>query len=55
MGEVASAAMGLTMLAAALLLFFGVRQAMAPPTRKRGLLMIVCGVVFIANVLILTL
>ena len=55
MAEVASVAMGLTMLAAALLLFFGVRQTISPPTRTRGLLMIACGMVFIGNVLILTL
>ena len=51
----ASGAMALTMIAAALLLIFGVRQAMAPDTRQRGLLMIACGIVFIGNVLIWTL
>ena len=55
MGTAASTAMALTMAAAALLLIFGIRQTISPPTRKRGLLMIVCGLVFIGNVLILTL
>ena len=54
-GAIASGAMALTMIAAALLLVFGVRQAVAPHTRKRGLLMIACGIVFVGNVLILTL
>ena len=43
------------MIAAALLLFFGVRQALRPDDRQRGLLMIACGIIFIANVLIWTL
>ena len=55
MGTAASTAMALTMAAAALLLIFGVRQAMRADTRKRGLLMIACGLVFVGNVLILTL
>jgi hypothetical protein len=42
------------MIAAFLLLGFGVRQAMRPADRQRGLLMIGCGIVFIANVLIWT-
>ena len=54
-GAIASGAMALTMIAAALLLIFGVRQVMAPNSRKRGLLMIACGIVFLGNVLILTL
>ena len=55
MGAIASGAMALTMIAAALLLIFGVRQAVAAHSRKRGLLMIACGIVFLGNVLILTL
>ena len=55
MGEIASAAMAITMIAAALLLIAGVRQATAPQTRRRGLLMIACGIVFVGNVLIWTL
>jgi hypothetical protein len=51
----ASAALAITMIAAFLLLGFGLRQAMQPADRQRGLLMIVCGIVFIANVLIWTL
>jgi hypothetical protein len=51
----ASAALALTMIAAFLLLGFGLRQALRPADRQRGLLMIACGIVFIANVLIWTL
>ena len=47
--------MAVTMVAAALLLIFGIRQAIAPETRQRGLLMIACGIVFVGNVLIWTL
>ena len=50
-----SAALGITMIAAFLLLGFGIRQAMRPEDRQRGLLMIACGIIFIANVLIWTL
>ena len=55
MGSFASAALAVTMIAAALLLIFGVKQALRPADRQRGLLMIACGIVFIANVLIWTL
>ena len=44
----------LAVTAAFLLLGFGIRQAMRPADRQRGLLMIGCGIVFIANVLIWT-
>ena len=54
MGTTASTALALTMAAAALLLIFGIRQALSPDTRKRGILMIVCGLVFVGNVVILT-
>jgi hypothetical protein len=50
----ASAAMAITMIAAFLLLGFGIRQAMRPADRQRGLLMIACGIVFVVNVLIWT-
>ncbi len=55
MEEFSSAALALTMIAAALLFIFGIRQAMAPAARQRGLLMIACGIVFVGNVLIWTL
>ena len=55
MGSFASAALAVTMIAAALLLIFGVKQALRPADRQRGLLMIACGIIFIANVLIWTL
>jgi hypothetical protein len=51
----ASAALAITMIAAFLLLGFGIRQALRPADRQRGLLMIACGIVFIVNVLIWTL
>jgi hydrogenase/urease accessory protein HupE len=50
----ASAALAITMIAAFLLLGFGIRQALRPADRQRGLLMIACGIVFIVNVLIWT-
>ncbi len=52
---IASAALAITMIAAILLLVFGVRLAMRPDDRQRGLLMIACGIIFIVNVLIWTL
>ena len=42
------------MIAAFLLLGFGLKQSLIRETRQRGLLMIACGIVFIANVLIWT-
>jgi len=54
-GSFASAALAITMIAAFLLLGFGIRQATRPADRQRGLLMIACGIVFIVNVLIWTL
>ncbi len=54
MESFASAALGITMIAAFLLLIFGVKQALRPAGRQRGLLMIACGIIFIANVLIWT-
>ena len=43
------------MIAAMLLLGFGIQQAIKPQDRQRGLLMIACGIVFVVNVLIWTL
>ena len=54
MENFAAAALAVTMIAAFLLLGFGIRQAMRPADRQRGLLMIACGIIFIANVLIWT-
>ena len=54
MGNIASAALAVTMISAALLLIFGVRLALRPADRQRGLLMIACGIIFIVNVLIWT-
>lgn len=55
MGNIASTALAITMIAAALLLIFGVRLALRPADRQRGLLMIACGIIFVGNVLIWTL
>jgi hypothetical protein len=55
LGTVASAALAITMIAAFLLLGFGVKLARKPADRQRGLLMIACGIIFIGNVLIWTL
>jgi hypothetical protein len=54
-GNFAATALGVTMIAAFVLLGFGIRQALRPADRQRGLLMIACGIIFIANVLIWTL
>nr|WP_294851743.1 hypothetical protein [uncultured Sphingomonas sp.] len=58
MGNIASSAVVITMIAAALLLVFGVRLVVKNENRaerKRGFLMVICGIVFIINVLIWTL
>ncbi len=55
MGDIASAALAITMIAAMLLLIFGAKLALRPEDRQRGLLMIACGIIFIGNVLIWTL
>jgi drug/metabolite transporter superfamily protein YnfA len=55
LNSIASAALAITMIAAVLLLIFGVKLARRPEERQRGLLMIACGIIFIANVLIWTL
>ena len=54
LGNIASATLAITMIAAILLLGFGIRQAMSRETRQRGLLMIACGIVFVGNELIWT-
>jgi hypothetical protein len=54
LGNIASATLAITMIAAFLLLGFGIKQATTRETRQRGLLMIGCGIVFMANVLIWT-
>ncbi|HVF36575.1 MAG TPA: hypothetical protein VNA29_01370 [Sphingomicrobium sp.] len=54
-GSIGSATLAITMIAAILLLIFGFRLARRPADRQRGLLMVACGIVFIANVLIWTL
>jgi hypothetical protein len=54
-GNIAGAAFAITMIAAMLLLGFGMQQAIRPASRQRGLLMIACGIVFVVNVLIWTL
>jgi hypothetical protein len=54
-GNIASAALAITMMAAILLLIFGFRLVLRPEERQRGLLMIACGIIFVANVLIWTL
>jgi hypothetical protein len=43
------------MIAAMLLLGFGIRMVMRAEDRQRGLLMIACGIICIGNVLIWTL
>ena len=55
LGTLASAALAITMIAAFLLLVFGVKLALRPADRQRGLLMVDCGIIFIVNVLIWTL
>ena len=55
MGNFAEAALAITMIAAMLLLGFGLQQAIKPASRQRGLLMVACGIVFVVNVLIWTL
>ena len=47
-------ALALAMIAAIVLIIFGVKLAMRPDDRKRGALMILAALVLIANVLIWT-
>ena len=53
--DLSSAAMALAMLAAFVLAAGGVKLAMKPETRARGLLMLVAALVLVGNVLIWTL
>jgi len=53
-GSIASAALAITMIAAMLLLIFGILLVRRPEDRQRGLLMIACGIIFVGNVLIWT-
>ena len=55
LGTLASALLAIAMIAAVLLLVFGVKLAVRPEERQRGLLMIACGIIFVGNVLIWTL
>ena len=55
MNEIASGAMATAMIAAFLLTFFGVKLALRPGDRKRGLLMVCAALVLIGNVVIWTL
>jgi hypothetical protein len=55
LGTIASTALAITMIAAALLIIFGIRSLKMADGRQRGLLMIACGIIFIGNVLIWTL
>jgi hypothetical protein len=52
MNDTAATLMSIAMLAAIALLVFGTRFALRPEHRKQGLLMIVAGLVLVANVLI---
>ena len=54
MADFASVAMTVAMLAAFALLFAGVKLALKPEDRKRGLLMIVAAAVLVGNVLVWT-
>ena len=55
MGDFTAIAMALAMLAAFILAAGGVKLAMTPETRSRGLLMIAAAAVLVGNVLIWTL
>ncbi|GLR48435.1 hypothetical protein [Sphingomonas astaxanthinifaciens] len=54
MNETAATLMSIAMLAAFVLLGFGARLAFRPATRKQGGLMVVAGIVLVANVLVWT-
>ena len=54
MGMIGEGALALAMIAAFLLVVFGVRLAMKGGDRKRGVLMIVAAAVLVGNVVILT-
>lgn len=54
MGMIGEGALALAMIAAFMLVVFGVRLAFKGGDRKRGILMVVAAVVLIVNVVILT-
>ncbi len=54
MGMIGEGALALAMVAAVLLIVFGVRLAVRGGDRKRGVLMIVAAAVLVGNVVILT-
>ncbi|MFC7537613.1 hypothetical protein ACFQPG_09565 [Sphingomonas sp. GCM10030256] len=54
MPALAAATLSLAMIASMVLLFFGARVTMKGEHRKQGVLMIVAGLVILANVLIWT-
>ena len=54
MGMIGEGAMALAMIAAFLLIMFGVRMAIQGGDRKRAVLMIVAALVLVGNVVILT-
>ena len=54
MSGIGEAALGLAMIAAILLAIFGVRLALRPEDRQRGLLMVGAAIVLVANVIIWT-
>ena len=54
MGGIAAMTLSIAMIAVLVLLVFGVRLALLAEHRKQGMLMIVAGLVILANVLIWT-
>lgn len=54
MGTIGEGALALAMIAALLLIVFGVRLAITGGDRKRGVLMVVAAAVLMGNVIILT-
>lgn len=52
MNQTASTLLSILMLAAFVLLFFGTKFALKAEHRKQGLLMVVAGLVLVANVLV---
>ena len=52
MNQTAATLMSIAMLAAFVLLFFGMRFALKAEHRKQGLLMVVAALVLVANVLV---
>ena len=54
MGMIGEGALALTMIAAGLLIVFGVRLAIKGGDRKRGVLMIIAAAVLVGNVVIMT-